>query len=138
MMGRFSVEFELANYRDIIAAEIGALGADKVRRVRIKGVVDTGASQLVLPGNVVKQLGLPKGDKVKVRYADGRRLTRDSVSDVYLQMLHRHGTFNAVVEPKRDDALIGAIVLEALDLLPDCNRQCLVPRDPHFVVSEIE
>ena len=137
-MDRFSVEFDVANYRDVIAAEIGALEPDKVRRARIRGVVDTGASQLVLPGKVVKQLGLPKADKIKVRYADGRRLTRDSVDDVYLQMLRRHGTFRAVVEPKREDALIGAIVLEALDLLPDCNRQRLVPRDPYFVVSEIE
>jgi len=30
------------------------------------------------------------------------------------------------------------IVLEDLDFLVDCNKQRLVPRDPDFVVSEIE
>ena len=35
-------------------------------------------------------------------------------------------------------ALIGAIVLEDLDLLVDCTNQRLVPRDPKYVVSEIE
>ncbi len=45
---------------------------------------------------------------------------------------------NAVVEPDRESALVGAIVLEALDLLVDCTHQRLVPRDPRYVVSEIE
>jgi predicted aspartyl protease len=137
-MGRFSVEFEVANYRDIIAAEMGMLAADKVRRARISGVVDTGASQLVLPGKIADQLGLPRSDRIKVRYADGRKASRDFADDAYIEMLGRHGTFRAVVEPKREDALIGAIVLEAFDLLPDCVRQRLVPRDPNFILSEIE
>jgi predicted aspartyl protease len=137
-MGRFSVEFEIANYRDLVAADLGTLTRDKVRRARIRGVVDTGASQLVLPGKITKQLGLPKGDKVKVRYADGRKTTRDSADDAYIEMLGRHGTFRAVVEQKREDALIGAIVLETFDLVADCTRQRLVPRDPDFIVSEIE
>jgi hypothetical protein len=37
-----------------------------------------------------------------------------------------------------ETALIGAIVLEDLDLLVDCTKQKLYPRDPDFVVSEIE
>ena len=36
-----------------------------------------------------------------------------------------------------DAALIGAIVLEDLDFLVECIKQCLVPRDPDYVVSEI-
>jgi predicted aspartyl protease len=137
-VGRFSVEIDVANYRDLVAVDLGRLKPDKVRRTTIRGVVDSGASQLVLPGTVAKQLGLPKGARVKVRYADGRGATRDSVDDVYVELLGRHGTFTAIVEPKREQALIGAIVLEAFDLLPDCARQRLVPRDPDFIVSEIE
>ena len=50
----------------------------------------------------------------------------------------RDGHFTAVVEPKRDTALIGAIVLEDLDFLADCTKGRLVPRDPDYIVSEIE
>jgi hypothetical protein len=46
--------------------------------------------------------------------------------------------FAAVVEPKRRSALIGAIVLEDLDFVVDGTGQKLVPRDPRFVVSELE
>jgi hypothetical protein len=44
----------------------------------------------------------------------------------------------AIVEPKRTSALIGAIVLEQLDLLVDCQRQRLIPRDPSGPLYEIE
>ena len=78
----------------------------------------------------MKRLGLPLGDSVKVRYADGRQAKRKGAEGVYVQLLGRHGTFSAIVEPKRKTALIGAIVLEDLDLLVDCSAQRVIPRDP--------
>ena len=46
--------------------------------------------------------------------------------------------FSAVVEPDRDTALIGVIVLEELDLVVDCVTQTLQPRDPNRMLTEIE
>ncbi|HJT79283.1 MAG TPA: retroviral-like aspartic protease family protein [Gemmataceae bacterium] len=137
-MGRFSVEFVISNHRDVVAAELGNIPPDQVRRATLQGLVDTGATYLVLPAAVVKQLGLPRTSRMKVRYADGRQATRDVVSEVQVDMLGRQGTFRAVVEPKRQEALIGAIVLEDLDLLPDCTNRRLVPRDPNIMLGEIE
>ncbi len=73
-----------------------------------------------------------------VRYADQRSATRPVVEEVRLELLGRHGTFSAIVEPDRTTALIGAIVLEDLDFLVDCTTQQLTPRDPNRIVSEIE
>src|SRR5437016_4248745 len=73
---RFSVEFEVANYEDIALAKRRKLPPGRVRRQTIRGVVDSGATRLVLPESVVKQLGLPLVDKIKVRYADGRSAQR--------------------------------------------------------------
>ena len=137
-MGRFAVQFEVANQSDMVKARDGLLDPAKVRRLTISGVVDSGATRLVLPASVVKQLGLPSKGKVKVRYANNQSATRDAVKEVYVQLQGRDGIFTAVVEPKRLTALIGAIVLEDLDFLVDCTRQRLVPRDPRYVVSEIE
>ena len=137
-MGRFSVDFEVANYRDVIDMEKGTLAPAKVRRVQLRGVVDPGATRLVLPASVVKRLGLPVTSKIKVRYADGRKGTRDLVDDAYVELLGRRRNFAAIVEPKRTSALIGAIVLEDLDFIVDCTLQKLVPRDPRFIVSEVE
>jgi predicted aspartyl protease len=136
-VGRFSVEFEVANGDDLALVRRGLMQADQVRRQKVRGVVDSGAAKLVLPQAVVKRLGLPLGDKINVRYADGRRAQRQEAEGAYLELLGRHGTFTAIVEPKRKGALIGAIVLEDLDLLVDCPHQRLIPRDPRGPIYEI-
>ena len=57
-MGRFSVDLLLANNRDVMKAQEGSLAPENVRKVECKGVVDPGATRLVLPEAVANQLGL--------------------------------------------------------------------------------
>ncbi len=137
-MGKINVEVALANNRDVQQFEAGSLAAEKVRRTKISGLVDTGASHLVLPESVANQLGVPDLGTAPVRYADQRKEIRRVVDQVEVELLGRRGTFKAVVEPARTDALIGAIVLEDLDLLVDCRTQTLHPRDPKQVIYEID
>jgi clan AA aspartic protease len=137
-MGRVTIDVDLANQEDLVRANDGTIAPEKVRRARILGVVDSGASHLVLPKKVADQLGVPVVGKTRVRYADHRKATRDVVGSVDVKLLGREGTFKAVVEPKRKEILVGAIVLEDLDLLVDCRTQQLRPRDPRFIIAEIE
>lgn len=137
-MGRFSVEIELANDEDLVRAKTGMIATDQVRRERIRGVVDSGATRLVIPEALARRLGLEEAGTAQVRYADGRTATRPMVQRVHLAYGGRASVFNAIVEPGRESALIGAIVLEDLDLLIDCTSQRLVPRDPKQIVSEVE
>lgn len=136
--GRFSVEAELANYDDLARARSGDISPESVRRLKIRGVVDSGATRLVLPQSAVDALGVLKSGEIGVRYADGRVGQRAMVGGVQLTWEGRSGVFSAVVEPDRESALIGAIVLEDLDLLVDCTTQTLRPRDPRQIISEIE
>jgi predicted aspartyl protease len=135
-MGRFSVEFEVANNNDLVLFEAGQKVGDEVRRVAVEGVVDPGATRLVLPASVVQQLGVPKVGRT--RTADGRTGMRDVVDAVRVTLQGRSRVFDAIVEPKRQKALIGAIVSEVLDFSVDCTAQKLVPRDPHVIVSELD
>lgn len=137
-VGRFSVVFEVVNHEDLIRARHGDLPPGDVRRMTITGVPDSGATKFVLPKKVVEQLGLRVSDPVKVRYADGRVAKRATAEGAYLEFFGRHGVFTAIVEPKREDALIGAIVLEDLDLLVDANGERLIPRDPQYAIYEID
>jgi predicted aspartyl protease len=137
-MGRVKVEVDLANQEDQVRVKDGRLAPEKARRVRAPGVADTGASYLVLPKKLAEQLGVPAAGKATVRYADRRKATRAVVENVQVELLGRHGTFKAIVEPGRADVLIGAIVLEDLDLLVDCRTQTLQPRDPDRIIAEIE
>lgn len=137
-MGRVTVEVPLANYRDIILAEDGKLSSGEIRRASVSGIVDSGAARLVLPPNVVEDLGLPQDGETGVRYADQRTARRPIVRNVWLELCGRGSVFSAIVEPDRKDALIGAIVLEELDLIIDCTRNEVRPRDPDRIISEIE
>ena len=138
-VGGFSVNVELANNQDLTLARAGYLAPDRVRRTMISGVVDTRAVRLVLPQSAMAALGLQPTGQITVKFADGRREVRPIVGGVRLEYAGRSGVFSAVVGPPgRSDALIGTMVLEELDLLPDCAVKALVPRDPDGIISEVE
>lgn len=137
-MGRIAIEVELTNQADLVRARDGTIAAEDVRRLRLPAIVDTGASYLVIPESAAKQLGVPIIGKAGVRYADQRKATRPVAGEIELELMGRHGLFKAIVEPKRKDVLVGAIVLEDLDLLVDCRTQTLHPRDPKQIIAEIE
>jgi hypothetical protein len=130
-MGRSSVDLQLANNFDLALVSVGQLSHEKVRRVKLRGVVDSDTTRLVLPKKIVQELGLQE-------YADGRQATGPLVDNVFLELQGRSSAFKASVEPNRDSALIGAIVLEDLDFLVDSTHQRLVPRDPKRILSEAE
>jgi predicted aspartyl protease len=137
-MGRVAVDVPMANYWDVLRVKEGQLSPDAVRRTTIPGIVDTGAARLILPPRVVQELGLREDGETGVRYADQRTARRAIVRDVWLELCGRSSNFSAIVEPDRHDALIGAIVLEELDLIVDCTRNEVRPRDPDRIISEIE
>lgn len=139
-MGRFSAEVELANNFDVLREQAGEMCPDQVRRIRIREVVDSGATRLVISEAMALQLGrdTSRSAKVRFRYADGHTAERAIAEQIHLTYGGRHSVFNAIVEPGRESALIGAIVLEDLDFLVDCVAQRLTPRDPNQIISEVE
>jgi predicted aspartyl protease len=137
-VGRFSVDVVLTNQEDLVRAKDRRIDPSQVRRVTVRGVVDSGATRLVIPAAIAEKLGLEISGTVKVRYADGRTAERPVARLIHLAYAGRAGTFTAVVEPDRESALIGAIVMEDLDLIVDCTTQRLIPRDPDHIISEIE
>jgi len=136
--GRFFVELELSNDADLIRADVGLISPEKVRRLTIRGVVDSAAPRLVIPQSVAQELGLEISGIAKVRYADGHAAERSIARRIRLKLNGRESIFSAIVEPARESVLIGAIVMEDLDFLIDCTGQRLVLRDPNQIISEAE
>jgi hypothetical protein len=62
---------KLLNSGDARLAREGLLRPDQVRTLELEALVDTGATDLVLPGDVVSRLGLPEIDRRRIRLADG-------------------------------------------------------------------
>ena len=128
---------ELQNNDDAALARRGLKPPEEVRSVEIDGWADTGAAQLVLPKAVTDALGVPVIGEAKVRFADGRPDVRPVVGEVRLRMGGRDGVFKAIVEPGREDALIGAIVLEELDMVAGPVTGTCRPRDAERILAEM-
>ena len=127
-MAEVKVDVELENTVDQILSRRQALPAADVRRATVRILVDTGAFMLVLPQDLVENLGLEQDGRVIVTYADERREERPVAGPVTVRVGNRSTNVNCVVGPPNSEPLMGQIVLETLDLLTDCVSQKLVPR----------
>jgi predicted aspartyl protease len=136
-MGCFHADIEVGNYNDLVLAEQNVVTPSKIRRMALSGVVDTGSTRLILPTGVAKSLGLTAKRRIAARYADGRVARRSEVEGVYVTLCGRSGVYNAVLEPDLASPLVGAILLEDLDLLVDCAAQRVFPRDPKYPIYDV-
>lgn len=138
-MGKVTVDLTVTNHIDQILAERGFIGADQIRAVTLTDVlVDTGASRLCLPADVIRQLGLPLEGQVDARIAVGVQSLR-VFKEVNLTACGRNGTFNCVELPEGEMPLLGLIPLEDLGLQPDLPNQqiTILPqtgKDTHLMV----
>ena len=127
-MGEIRVDVELENFADRYLFRHKKIPAEQIRKHRMKATVDTGAVMTLIPQDVVEKLGLDIERTVVVRYADERKDERPVAGTVTLRIGDRFMNLDCIVGPPTSEALIGQIVLEELDLIPDCQNQTLSPR----------
>ena len=133
-MSTATVTIELSNYGDLLLARAGHLNFARVRRASVVCVADFGVMQAILPKSVVEQLGLPAAELPAIH--NGER--RERVKNASVELFGRECAFSAVVVPDSSGPVLGAIVLGTLDLIVDCGKNELVPRDPNGIISEVE
>ncbi len=100
---------------------------DTSRTKELDAIVDTGATMLVLPAEIVEELGLREVREVTVRYADNSRRTKSIYGVVRVELQGRLGHFDVLQEERGGQALVGQIVLEELDLVVDPRGRGLIP-----------
>ena len=127
-MGEIVVDIELENVHDRGQALGGSRAESDVRRASIQAVADTGAVMLALPEDVVGRLGLQTVSSIATVYADGRRGQLPVAGPLTIRIGDRWMPTNCLVVPEGAEALIGQVVMETLDLIPDPANQTLGPR----------
>jgi clan AA aspartic protease len=125
VMGKVHTKLTIINRADQIRAEDGAISSEQIRKVTLNQVlVDTGATTLCLPSEIIAKLGLKLLKEVNVATAMGigkARIFRDATISLY----EREGTFDCLELPGGQDPLLGVIPLEMLGLEPDLKNQAL-------------
>lgn len=125
-LGQVTATITVTNLVDEILAERGFISADEIRSVTLENViVDTGATRLCLPTDVIKQLGLPLDKEIDVKTATGTSQAR-LFKRLSLSVSDRKGEFNCVELPGGEAPLLGLIPLEELGLQPDVIQQKLI------------
>lgn len=100
----------------------------KPRVVEIDAIVDTGAVMMLLPQEIVDELRLePKGKSI-VLLANDQKIELFRAGGVALTIAGREMTTDCLVGPPGCEPLVGQIVMESLDLIPDPVQRTLTPR----------
>jgi predicted aspartyl protease len=68
------------------------------KSTEIDALIDTGATMVVLPQDVVRELELKKVREVKVRYAHNKVEMKPVYRAVIMEILGREGTFDVIGE----------------------------------------
>jgi clan AA aspartic protease len=112
---------------------------DTNKWIEAEAVIDTGATMLVLPQNLVDELGLRKIREATVKYANNQRQRKSVYAGLLVEIKGRVGSFDVLAEKEGTEPLVGQIVLEELDLVVEPRTRTLVPnpRSPEMPMVEI-
>jgi clan AA aspartic protease len=125
-MGRVTATITVTNHIDEILGERGFIPTEQIRSITIDNVlVDTGATRLCLPANIISQLGLTLVGEIQGNTAIGARQFR-LFKDVSIAVAGREGRYDCVEIPAGEEPLLGLIPLEDLGLEPDLRNQRLI------------
>ena len=112
---------------------------DESKSAEIDAVVDTGATMLVLPTDLVEGLGLRRIRQVRVRYVNNHVEPKWVCGIVAVEIQGRSGNFDVLAEESGSQPLIGQMVLEELDLVVNPRTRSLTanPESPDMPTVEI-
>jgi len=136
-MGLVYAEIELISTVDIALHIRGFLSEDKIKRMRIRAMVDSGSYMMVITDHIRQQLDLPLIQEQVFRLADDSEVKGEVVGPVEVHFENRSTTTRAVVLPGAEEVLLGSIPLEDLDVVIDPKQQRLIvnPRSPDIATK---
>ena len=129
-MGVFAVEVTLRNWQNRFVPE-GERGEDIV----CDALVDTGASELCLPSDIVESLDLVEVGRMRVQTADGGQHSCRLVGMVEIEVQGRSSRLQAIELPRGARVLLGASPLEGMDWHISPREGRLIP-NPAFPDGE--
>ena len=125
-MGVFMEEITLENVVDRGYANRGYISESEVRTLKVHAMPDTGAWTLVINEEIREKLGLAIESEALSTLADGKASMYPITEGVKIRWNKRSTVLPAVVVASAKTVLLGALPLEAMDLIVDPVHQTLV------------
>ena len=139
-MGLVYADVEIINGGDLEMARRNIIGEEKIKRMPLNILVDTGSYYLCINETIQEQLDLPVKEKRKGQLADGSVVEYDVVGPIELKFKNRRCNVDAMVLPGDSEPLLGAIPMEDMDVLIHPLRQELIvnPDHPYYAQMKIK
>ncbi|MFH1562389.1 MAG: retroviral-like aspartic protease family protein [Nitrospirota bacterium] len=129
-MGRIIEKIIVKNYGDVLKADEGVIDANQIRTVEVDAIVDTGATYVCLGKKDIELLGLPFHNEVSIKTANGKA-TRRTFKGAEIELNGRTFVMEVMENDEDTPALIGYLLLEALDFVVDPKTQKVIPNPAH-------
>jgi len=129
-MGRTKAILKVRNFGDMQKAAEGLILATAVRTVEIEALVDTGATYVSLPKSEIEKLGLPFHRNIRIVTANGPA-SRRLFTGAQIELNGREFLTEVMENGQGTPALVGYLLLEALDLVVDPKSQQVIPNPAH-------
>lgn len=139
-MGLVYAEIELISGDDLALHRRGFITEDKIKRMKVNALVDSGAYMLVINEHIKMQLDLPVLEQQVARLADESTVKVDIVGPVEVRFENRRASVDAMVLPGAAEVLLGSIPMEDMDVLVDPKQQRLVvnPANPYMAKKHLK
>ena len=142
-MGLVYATIKLTNVEDLTLHKRGYITKEEIRSIDVKAMADSGAYMLAINEEIMNQLGLEPVEKYPAILADGSVMQFDLVTPVEIRFSNRRATVDALVLPGDAEPLLGAIPMEAMDVVIHPLKQELTvnpkhPLKPQFSMKSIE
>ena len=130
-MGKVVVTAKIENLFDVESRERGLLAADQVKSVEVNNaLVDTGATTLLLPKQMIAQLGL-RHFRTRQARGLGGPVPMPMYSAVRLTIQDRECALDVGEVDDQFPVLVGQVPLELLDFVVDSRGQKLIGNPEH-------
>jgi clan AA aspartic protease len=116
-------EITLVNDVDTCNVELGYIKEDEIRQMTAQAIVDTGAWTVVINEETREKLGLHDKGYGEATLADGQKGEYPMAGPLEIRWKNRHMICEALVLPDAPDILLGALVLEHMDLTINPKRE---------------
>ncbi len=130
-MGLVYADIKLTNVGDMEMLRRNYLKPKDIRTLNVTAMVDCGAYMLTINQTIKAQLGLEMVDTQQATLADGQVIELDVVGPIEVRFANRRTVCEAVVLPGEADVLLGAIPMEAMDVVILPREQKLIVKPAH-------
>ena len=139
-MGMVYADIELISGDDLVLHRRGFITEDKIKRMKVSALVDSGAYMLVINDHIKEQLDLPVLEEQTARLADESEIRVGVVGPVEVRFENRSTTLRAMVFPGHAEPLLGSIPMEDLDVVIDPKQQRLIvnPENPYIARKSVK